>query len=243
MSIDIKSKLAGMKKTWLNNRTEAEKGFNGNTVPAGIYLFKIAESNVGSTSSGKLSWFIKSVVLEGDCKDQTVLTMLNLEHDVGQQIICQFINAMGYEVPEDISEVPTIADEFQKAGICFRGKLTYNKDGYAGMRVIEVIDNEGTAESTPEPEVEAEVIPEPEPEPEAEVDPLQAELLAFCAANGIEDVTDDSTVDEIKAMLGEYSMKEEELDKEEIELLTRAGMGDMIVKKSPLKPAAVRKKK
>ena len=148
---------------------------------------------------------------------------------------------MGYEVPEDISEVPAIADEFQKAGICFRGKLTYNKDGYAGLRPIEVIDNEETTENPPADEPEAEVIPEPEPE--AEVDPLQAALLAFCAANGIEDVTDASTVDEIKAVLGEYSMKEEELDKEEIDLITRAGMEAMIEKKAPPKPAAVRKKK
>ena len=247
MGIDIKGKLAGMKTQWKKSREEAEKGFSGNTVPAGIYLMKISESNVGENTKGGINWFLKIVVLEGEHKGDIISTMFNLSHEVGQQFTCNFISAMGYEVPDDIDDVPEIAKTFEEEEITFRGQLKYNKDGYAGIRVLEVLET-GTTAAIAEVEAADEAntadeadVAEETTEPEAEpVDEMQVELLAFCAANGIEEVTDASTVDEIKTVLSEYSMKEEELDKEEIDLLTRAGMSSMIEKK---KPAATKKKK
>ena len=246
MSIDIKGKLAGMKTQWKKSREEAEKGFSGNTVPAGIYLMKISESNVGENTKGGINWFLKIVVLEGEHKGDIISTMFNLSHEVGQQFTCNFISAMGYEVPDDIDDVPEIAKTFQEEEITFRGQLKYNKDGYAGIRVLEVFEADAETSTTNGDEQvaeteEAEAVEEVEAEAEADpVDEMKTELLAFCAANGIEEVTDDLTIDEIKAVLSEYSMKEEELDKEEIDLLTRAGISSMIEKK---KPAATKKKK
>lgn len=176
---------------------------------------------------------------------------------------------------EDLEQLEDILDDVVSRAPLITAKTKTKDDGeYVNTRiniievlepfgVEETVDAEGEVEET-EPEPEPEQIkkkaslskkkaePEPEPEPE-EVEEAEAEevaetlqaLLDFCAAQGIDGVTEENTVEEIVTAFTDETdgvqFKADELTEEEIELLTEIGAESCILKPAPAKKAVTKK--
>ena len=76
-------------------------------------------------------------------------------------------------------------------------------------------------------------------------DELKEKLIEFAASHGIDDIDDDTSIDDAKELISEQKFNEDELTDEEKELLTDNELGECIVKrkKTSSKPAAKTGKK
>lgn len=77
----------------------------------------------------------------------------------------------------------------------------------------------------------------------SEEDATKEKFVEFAASHGIEDIDDDTSMEDIKEVLGELTFNEDELTDEEKELLNENELGECIVKpkKSSAKPTAKKK--
>ena len=69
---------------------------------------------------------------------------------------------------------------------------------------------------------------------------VKEKFIEFAASAGIEDINDETTVEDAKEILKEYKFKEEELSADEVEFLKAQGLEEIIEKKAAPK-AAVKK--
>lgn len=74
-------------------------------------------------------------------------------------------------------------------------------------------------------------------------DPDREALYEFCVSSGVEDIEEDMDIDELKEILGEYEFKEEEMTADEVALLEKVGLGEIIERKKAAKAPARRGRK
>lgn len=249
MGNDVRNLLKGMQSQWQKSKEEAGKGFGGNTVPAGTYIFQLSRSWIGQSSSGKTMWFLEHTVTEGEHKGETVFNTLNLEHDVGQQVTCQFCDTMGYAAPDQMADLVYIAERLAKASPVYKMAIKYNSEGYVNCRVMEVLDpGEAGEEDAPTGESDENAGEESTEEPTDEQatddatggddEEIRTQLIEFCLANGVTEITDGSTVQDIREAICGYDWKEERMDAAEIALLESVELGHIIERKPKAKPVA-----
>lgn len=250
--MDFKSRLKKMQEA-------AKKQMEGYTpggfqaIPDGDYTMRIT-ATIDETKKPParllVSWCF--TVAEGDNEgtqgwDRTILE----DNKVGLQICRQRIEMLGYEWPEDdLASLQDIIEEITNQAPNASVRVKSKPDGEytnTNYRILEVFGSDDQpAQAEEEAPVEEEVA---ETVDEVAVDDNQQALLDFCAAQGIDGITSDMTVEEIVGGLkeGGITFKKEELSEEELALLEAIEAADLVeapakktlAKKAP--PAPVKK--
>lgn len=268
---NFKDRLAAAKQAQETGRDLAKQF--GADIPAGTYIGKLQAYTYAPSGKGRPQIKHSEYITEGEQKGNVATEFIGLEHEVSVSIVTRFISEMGYEVPEffdwEASERQgdfVITKDFDDTLAAIEKEepetrfQVIRKGDFTNIRILEIL---GTSEN-PQPDDEdadADSDPDADPDttPEETADPDQEALFALCQEEGIEEVTEDMTVEQmVKILNKEYSFwskkvtpeqltdfedatPEDGLDDDAIELLDRVGCGDIIIK--PVAKKAAGKKK
>jgi len=162
-----------------------------------------------------------------------------LENEIGMQFTARWIEAMGYDVPDDMEEIEEIVAAIAEAAPTFMGKVKVSK-GFTNVQVVEILDageapSEEEEEESEEEEEESEEEEEESEEEESEDDDELGELIAFAQSQDLE-VDDDDDVDSVTEKILEYEWDKKELTDDEIALLESIDAKFVKEKKAKPKP-------
>lgn len=111
-------KLQEANKLWNESKQAAEEmgsGF-GNELADGRYLCTIVGAELGEAqTSGRLQVIWKFKILEGDEKDQETWAFQGLDTVQGQSFFHRDLARLGYEAPEEISDLSPVLKQIVKA--------------------------------------------------------------------------------------------------------------------------------
>lgn len=251
---EFAKRLAKMKEMWDGNK-QAPRGFQQN-VPDGRYTFRLQSAELRESASGNLIVSREHLVLDGEAAGEVFRDNLQVEHEVGQRITMQWIEQMGFEIPDNPSELEEVVSAIAEAAPSYLGTIkttTSKKDGndYTNLRILRLLDSEGeeqeeeeTVESRPargraeEPEEQEEAGEEADDSDDsADSDAGQfEELKAFCEAQDIAFDEEEATKADLVKAIDAYEWNRDELSSEEVELLE--GIGVTLIGGKPKKASA-----
>lgn len=151
MAKGFKGKLKKMKKLWDDGK-DSPPG-----VPDGIYQMQLQACTLKESQNGKLYIAREHLVLEGEFEGEVVRDMISLETDQGPYYVAKFIDQMGYEVPEDVTDIPEVLETIENDASVYKASAKRSGE-FTNVRIQEIIE-EGAApkeDTTPEPEKEKE---------------------------------------------------------------------------------------
>lgn len=148
---EFEGRLGKMQDNWATSR---EEGFGG--FPDGLFKFQLQNAEiVESMSSEKLQVHREHLCLEGEEAGNVLHDYLQLETEWGPRFTMQWIEQMGREIPDDMTDLEEVVAEIAEAAPIYMGRVK-NKDGFSNLRITRLLQGEAEKE-----EVEAE---EAEPE-------------------------------------------------------------------------------
>lgn len=133
MSKEFKNRLKAMQGTWDTNRDPQPN------VPAGRYTMQLQSAELSENSNGKLQIHTENLVIDGEYSGEVAHDFLQLENEIGMQFTARWIEAMGYDVPDDMAEIEEIVASIAEAAATFTGKVKVSK-GFTNVQVIEILD-------------------------------------------------------------------------------------------------------
>ena len=216
-------RLGQLKESW----GAADEGFS--QIKPGLYLMQLQSAAVEeSASSGRMQIHREHLVREGEMEGEVIHDYMQIETELGPRFVKQWINMMGFDVPDDPTELEEVVAAISDAAPIYRAKVT-EKDGFTNVRIAKLLES-GEEDEGPEPEEEeaeeAEEETEAEDEEEAEEeqgsgDELEEQLSKFCEDWNVEVGADDDESNVVNMVVGiqEYTWKAPELSEEEVALL------------------------
>ena len=244
-------RLNGMKENWDQSENQYNSMFGGVKIPAGDYIARVQMVKLAEAkSSGKLMIKREHMIAEGAHTGSVVYDNMMLETPMGMSFVRKWFENMGYESPNDPSEIEDILVSINEEAALVKIAVKHSGD-FTNVAVIEVIEEEdGSNSKEPEPEPEekketkksqksskktkktknkkAKSAPEPEPEEEnPDEAALIKEMFIFCKAQDIETEESDD-VEQLGERIREYDWPKAELTETELEMFETAGITDCI---------------
>ena len=111
-------------------------------LPEGVYSMIIQSAEVKRTkTSGKLRATFQFVVAEGEHEGASQYDgfMLDGDSPVGMSMLKQLISKLGYEVPEDFSDVNDVLNDITNANPLVSGEVK-RKGDFTNVRVLELLE-------------------------------------------------------------------------------------------------------
>ena len=207
-------------------------------VPDGIYIAKetceLSETKPSDGSNPKLRINRRYTILEGEQTNLSIFDGLVIEeNEVGLQIARRWIEQHGIEWPEDdIAQVEGIISQINQTAptVKIRSRTTTSKDGtreFTNVTVSQILDGYEAEATTPENTSQ-----DPEPEDDGAdsdaEDQERLDLLTFAASQGIDDVNDSMSKDDIATALAGWRFEDEQITPDERVLLENIGLAGNI---------------
>lgn len=174
MASEFAKRLGKLKGNWGKAKKRDSSEFSGSTLEDAIYKMEVSSAELTeSQSSGRLQICWEYTVLEGESKGETIRDYDGMESEDNLFFIQRKLERLGFEAPEDPSEIEKILTQVGKKKPKVRARVR-TKDDFTHVYVNRLLDGEATEEASaesadagePEPEAEAAAEPEPEAEPE-----------------------------------------------------------------------------
>lgn len=157
MANEIKDRLKKMDENWKQGKQAMA------SIPDGIYTMQLLSANLRiSESSGKLSIMREHTVIEGEYTGEVVRDFMSLETPQGPRFVSQWIEQMGWQSPDDSSDLMDTIEAISNEHPCYTASVKTNGD-FQNIRIKDVFEADETGE-----EGEAESSEESAEEPEAE---------------------------------------------------------------------------
>ena len=135
------TRLAKMDKNWKKGREGLPQ------VPPGDYILQLVSAVMHESAKGKLSIKRKHVVMSGKYKGKPVTDYLTLETDTAPFWVSRWIEVLGYEAPESLTEIEAAIAEITEAAPIVAASLTVTEDGgfvnLQDMKLADAEDAEG----------------------------------------------------------------------------------------------------
>lgn len=243
MGIDFKKRLGAMQARWETGRK------NPPGPPAGVYEMRLQAASLRESSSGKLYVRREHYILDGEAAGEVAYDNLNFETDNGMFFLGQWVDQMGFELPEDLADIEETIAAIVDASPTYIGKII-KRDGFTNVNIQRVLA-EGDESEPVEPEeaiappprgaAKAKAAPparkvvEPEKAPD---DENRVALLAFAQAMNIDDVDEESTTEALVEAMQGYEWDLDQLVPEEVELLVSNGVAQAPAPKAKAKAKA-----
>lgn len=136
-----REKLAEMGANWGTNKSGVQK------TPPGKYSMQLQLCELAESNNGNLMVKREHYILEGEHAGQVVFDNIVLSSDFGQQKLSEFIQKMGYEVPEAIEDCEETISAIGNATPKYVA-LVKVKDDFTNVDVLELL-GEDEAPSKP----------------------------------------------------------------------------------------------
>lgn len=222
--MSYQDKLKAMQKNWKESKKTAEQF---ELFPAGTFVMKLKSSELGERDNGSIYILSKWVALDDEVKGRTFSEFQNI-HEDRLGFIHRWFNSMGFEAPENISDIPAMLEKLVDAAVVVKMSVkhtTANDREYANGTIRGVVDYDSPAEeiekaSEVEEEAEEEEVTAPKPKSKANKD---LAILKKVAVRSQLDIDDDITIDAIVEELNGYSwsIKADKLTTEEVEMFDK----------------------
>lgn len=241
--------------------------------PAGIYVAILEKFEPGHNKAGTKAQIVRDHrIIEGDNGGLIVRDWLGVETEVGVSIVCQFLQKQGFDID------PT-ADMFDWEKSEASQKMVFTKDfidmclqieqaqpkhqievtktqsadasrTFTNVKILKVLE-ESTVDAPSTPVTPVPAVPE---SAAATNDNTRKSFLVFCVAQGIEGITEKSTIDEMVEKVKDFEFPVVGVTKEQLidlgyeeasidlnslitvddaELLRSVGLGEIIVEADP----------
>ena len=140
---DMKKRLAEMEDAWAVGKDKAIG------VPKGIYKMQLQAAFIAESASGNLMIKREHLILEGEQEGEVVYDQLMLESDQGPRWVARWMGQMGFEAPDDASDIEETVKEIEEAAPIYMGKAVKNDD-FTNVRIQEVLETESERPERPE---------------------------------------------------------------------------------------------
>jgi hypothetical protein len=136
MSNDFNERLEGMQEAWASGR-DREPG-----APAGTYKAQVQDLQLAvAQSSGNMMINREFLIIEGEQNGEVVYDRLMLETERGPYYVGRFIDQMGYEKPDAVTEIPGVLAAIVEEAPVVMLNVRKNDD-FTNARVLEVLQGE-----------------------------------------------------------------------------------------------------
>ena len=140
----MKDALKAMKANYAGARNQM-KSFGGEKVPEGEYVARLSNCKFHTSSAGKLSLMRTFSVMEGECQGMAQTDFMSLGNEVGLAIAMQFLDIMGYEIPEEPEAWEPIVVDLKTNMPVVKIKIKHSGD-FVNVQVLEVLEDSSTSE-------------------------------------------------------------------------------------------------
>jgi len=217
ITAEVRKKLKEMNKAWKTGKDSVSG------VPAGVYHMRLQGATVKLTSNKKLTVIREHLIVDGEFEGTVVTDFMNLEGEMGAYFAAQFIDQLGYEIPEEPTEIPETIEAVVADAPEYIASVVHS-EGFTNVRFKELVESFGEA-VVEEAETSKKVNDNNTETSDLDLwrDAKLEELKVFCEAIDVE-LPDDATVDDIAEILKKgYDLSKEDYLPEEVELLESIG--------------------
>ena len=228
---------------------ELKNSFGMNVAP-GVYVGALTTFELRESDAGNVFFRRGITISEGDLRGAVAWDNMNINNEIGLSILMRFVELHGYDFPASLTEAALreIAETLINDNPVYRFRYTV-KNEFGNSRIMEVIGAVVTDAANAPAEAAAPV----GKEPATPADPDFEALALFCREQGV-DVSDAADIDALKTMLADskfptagVTVKQlkalgydvdtvEPLADDQVELLTRVGLGELLITPEPEKP-------
>ena len=125
----------------MNERYETAKE-STQGVPEGKYTLQIQSCEIKESGSEKLYVLIEYLVMDGDYEGEVIRSTQFFENDVGLRILCQWIEQLGFELPDDIADLEDIIEQIADAAPMINATVKPNDDYAPNVYIDELLEEE-----------------------------------------------------------------------------------------------------
>lgn len=145
---DIHSILKGLKSAW-----EDAEPITANTIKDGDYVAKIESMEVNISKNKRPQVVTKFVIADGKFKGKDKLRFDGIDNDTSMSFFKGFAETLGIDLPEDITELPEILEDFVNSfdalvNISLKTKGDYQNVFVKGLSEYDQDDTDGTTKET-----------------------------------------------------------------------------------------------
>jgi len=217
----LKDRLGDFQSNWEVGKDAKPED---NRIPPGQYRMALQSVELTeSMSSGKLLIRREHVVIDGEYLGHTVRDFISMESDFGPRMTAQFIQQMGFNVPDRVDALPDVLAAITEAAPKYLARVKHSGD-FINVYIGKLLDVGSAPATAPAPKAAAPTsapaatqaprqapkpaAPPPQAAPAAEPpssggDDRYDELVAFCQEYGVP-VTDGDSTDQIIEKLKTY---------------------------------------
>lgn len=162
---EFKNKLKGMQDVW-----EDGKDSGPGDVPEGTYTMQLQGLEIREAqSSGKLYINREHLIIDGEHEGEVIYDIMSLETPRGPYFIAQFINKLGHEVPDNVSELPEVLESIVACAPIYNATVKKSGD-FTNVRINDVLE-ESTEEPDEKPAAKAKAKVQAKAKAKAKVEP------------------------------------------------------------------------
>lgn len=132
-------KLAGMKSAWKASEDTYKETFGAADIPEDTYVAQLQEAMLDEDKKQNVVIRREHIITEGAHKGVVVRDRMNLSNDMGQVFVRRWLQMLGVDIPEDISELETLVSEIKKAAPVCKVRIRHSGD-FTNVDVISVED-------------------------------------------------------------------------------------------------------
>lgn len=147
----MKTRLKKLGKSWKDSAEEVGSG-SGPDIDDGFYKMRLTKAQVTENANhGNLQVYWDWEVVDGEFAGTHVPQWNNLEHEVGLSIAQKTIVRLGFDVPDDVTELEDVLEELTDTQPIARCKVqTVEKDGWENVNlyVNKLLEGGGDVEPT-----------------------------------------------------------------------------------------------
>lgn len=120
------------------------------TIPDADYVAKLTEMSVDESANGRIQVVTTFVVADGKMKGKEVKKFDGIASDKNMEFFKGFCQVLGIEIPEDITDLPEVLDEFVGEFKDLVNIKAITKDEYQNIRVTGLSEYEADEDSDDE---------------------------------------------------------------------------------------------
>jgi len=139
---EFKKRLNGMQKAWATGKDSAPG------VPGASYTMQLQSAKVRESKSSKKLMIVREhLVVEGEYQGEVVRDNMMLETDKGPFYAAKWIRQMGYDVPDDMSDLEEVLSAMSDANPIYSAEVTKSGD-FTNANVDELLQEEAEMTTT-----------------------------------------------------------------------------------------------
>ena len=195
-------------------------------VPEGQYTLQLIKCALAvSQTSGNPMIKRTHLVVEGDYEGSQIYDNLVMANESNMWFVARFIELMGYQVPDDITEIEDIVSKLNDANPVYTARVKKSGD-FTNVNVIQLLEEEGDGDETPAPSQESDT---PDPvEDDGDGDELDEGSYVKFEGDGDEVLGEVIALEDTEVVIKDTNGDEWTVDQEDVTVVTESEYNDAV---------------